>query len=86
MIRNILDVLEKTQLVFSVKPYGGAGKVVKKPWKYYFLSPSINAAIRFKLNIGHKRNKHEEGDSSYTHNKFCVCVMHAHKEGGVGKI
>jgi len=33
MIRNILDVLEKTQLVFSVKPYGGAGKVVKKPWK-----------------------------------------------------
>jgi len=61
MIWNILDVLEKTQLVFSVKPYGGAGKVVKKPWKYYFLSPSINAAIRF---------------------KFCVCVMHAHKEGG----
>ena len=51
MIRNILDVLEKTQLVFSVKPYGGAGKVVKKPWKYYFLSPSINAAIRFKLGV-----------------------------------
>ncbi|RJS83105.1 DUF4143 domain-containing protein [Methanophagales archaeon] len=51
MIRNILDVLEKTQLVFSVKPYGGAGKVVRKPWKYYFLSPSINAAIRFKLGV-----------------------------------
>jgi len=51
MIRNILDVLEKTHLVFSVKPYGGAGKLVRKPWKYYFLSPSINAAIRFKLGV-----------------------------------
>lgn len=50
-IRNILDVLEKTHLVFSVKPYGGAGKIVRKPWKYYFLSPSINAAIRFKLGL-----------------------------------
>lgn len=48
-IRSILDVLEKTHLVFSIKPYGGAGKIVRKPWKYYFLSPSINSAIRFKL-------------------------------------
>ncbi len=51
LIRSILDVLEKTHLVFSVKPYGGAGKLVRKPWKYYFLSPSINAAIRFKLGV-----------------------------------
>ena len=51
MIRNVLDVLEKTHLVFSVKPYSGAGKLVRKPWKYYFLSPSINAAIRFKLGV-----------------------------------
>lgn len=49
MIRNILDVLEKTHLILSVKPYGSAGKIVRKPWKYYFLSPSINTAIRFKL-------------------------------------
>ncbi len=48
-VRSILDVLEKTHLIFSVKPYGSAGKVVRKPWKYYFLSPSINAALRFKL-------------------------------------
>ena len=51
MIRNILGVLEMTHLVFSVKPYGGAGKLVRKPWKYYFLSSSINAAIRFKLGV-----------------------------------
>ncbi|MBI5331996.1 MAG: ATP-binding protein [Candidatus Aenigmarchaeota archaeon] len=49
LIRSILDVLEKTHLIFSIKPYGGAGKIVRKPWKYYFLSPSINSAIRFKL-------------------------------------
>lgn len=51
LIRSILDVLEKTHLVFSVKPYGGAGKIVRKPWKYYFLSPTINAAIRYKVGV-----------------------------------
>ena len=51
LIREILDVLEKTHLVFSVKPYGGAGKLTRKPWKYYFLSPSINTAIRYKLGM-----------------------------------
>mgnify|MGYP001095361836 CR=1 FL=1 len=49
LVRSILDVLEKTHLVFSVKPYGGAGKKVRKPWKYYFLSSSLNAAMRLKL-------------------------------------
>ncbi len=57
-IRSILDVLEKTHLVFSIKPYGGAGKMIRKPWKYYFLSPSINAAIRFKLG-SYDRNSRE---------------------------
>jgi len=49
LVRSILDVLEKTHLVFSIKPYGSAGKVVNKPWKYYFLSPCINSAFRSKL-------------------------------------
>lgn len=49
LVRSILDVLEKAHLVFSVKPYGGAGRIIKKAWKYYFLSPSLNTAIRFKL-------------------------------------
>ena len=57
LIRSILDVLEKTHLVFSVKPHGGAGKVVRKPWKYYFLSPSINSAIRFKLGAFDRNSK-----------------------------
>jgi len=49
LIRTILNILEKTQLIFSVKPYGGPGKMIRKPWKYYFLSPSINAALNYKL-------------------------------------
>ena len=57
-IRGILNILEKTQLIFSIKPYAGAGKLVRKPWKYYFLSPSINSAIRFKLG-SFDRNNHE---------------------------
>jgi predicted AAA+ superfamily ATPase len=57
LIRNILDVLEKTHLIFSIKPYGGAGKIVRKPWKYYFLSPSINSAIRFKLGAFDRSSK-----------------------------
>jgi predicted AAA+ superfamily ATPase len=57
LIRSILDVLEKTHLVFSIKPYGGAGKIINKPWKYYFLSPSINSSIRFKLGAYDSKNR-----------------------------
>jgi predicted AAA+ superfamily ATPase len=49
-VNEILNVLEKTQLIFPIKPYGNGGKIIKKPWKYYFLSPTLNAAINF--NIG----------------------------------
>lgn len=56
-VRSILDVLEKTRLIFSIKPYGGAGKIVRKSWKYYFLSPSINTTIRFKLGAFDRNNK-----------------------------
>jgi predicted AAA+ superfamily ATPase len=49
LVKTILDVLEKTHLIFNIKPHGGAGKIVRKPWKYYFLSPSIKAAINVKL-------------------------------------
>ncbi len=48
-VREILTVLEKTQLIFNIKPYGAAGKLIKKPWKYYFLSPSLKSAINFKF-------------------------------------
>lgn len=57
LIREILNILEKTHLVFSVKPYGTAGKVVRKSWKYYFLSPTLTATIRFKLGKYNTRDR-----------------------------
>jgi len=51
LIRSVLDVLEKTHLLVSVKPFGGASRIGRRPWKYYFLSPSINAALRYKLGM-----------------------------------
>jgi len=49
LVQDILDALEKTQVIFNIKPYGGPGIVTKKPWKYYFLSPSFKSAINHDL-------------------------------------
>lgn len=46
-VLELLDILEKTHLIFHINPFGGAGKMARTPKKYYFLSPSINAAINF---------------------------------------
>ncbi len=66
LIREIINILEKTHLIFSVKPYATAGKVIRKPWKYYFLSPSINASLRFKLGKYDKRDRKMLGVLSET--------------------
>ncbi|MDI6701719.1 ATP-binding protein [Methanothermobacter wolfeii] len=49
LVNSILDILEKTHLIFHVDPHGTAGKAVRKPRKYYFLSPSIKASLNFIL-------------------------------------
>ncbi len=49
-IKNILNLLEKSHLIFPITPYSGsASKTIRKAWKYYFLSPSIKASINFML-------------------------------------
>ncbi len=58
-IINLLDVLEKTHLIFHINPYGDAGKMIRTPKKYYFLSPCINASINFTL------GKHTPNDNAY---------------------
>ena len=58
-VTDLLEILEKTHLIFHIKPYGGAGKMVKKPSKYYFLSPSITASINFTL------GKHTPNSNDY---------------------
>ena len=48
-VNKILDLLEKTHLIFHCEPYGGSAKRVKKSWKYYFATPSIRHALSTKV-------------------------------------
>ncbi len=56
-IIELLEILEKTHLIFHVKPYGGASKMIRSPNKYYFLSSSINASINFTLGKHNPNNR-----------------------------
>ena len=50
LVKDILSILEKTHLIFHIKPYTGSARTsVRKAWKYYFLSPSIKTSINFQL-------------------------------------
>ena len=40
-VKNILDVLEKTHLIFHVEPFGSASTRSKKSWRYYFATSSL---------------------------------------------
>jgi len=48
-VHEMLNVLEKSQVIFNIKPYVGGTKTIKASWKYYFLSSSIKAAISYEL-------------------------------------
>ena len=56
-IIDLLDILEKTQMIFHIKPYGGASKMIRSPSKYYFLSPTLNASINFTLGKHNPNNR-----------------------------
>ncbi len=44
-IKNILDILEKTHLIFHIEPYGTVSKRNRGAWKYYFATSSIKNAL-----------------------------------------
>ncbi len=48
-VNKILDLLEKTHLIFHCEPYGGSAKRIKKSWKYYFATASIRHALSSKV-------------------------------------
>ncbi len=48
-ILKYLELLEKAELVFSVKPFARSSVVVRSPTKYYFASSSLKASILFRL-------------------------------------
>ncbi len=45
-VHEYLDALEKTLLIFKVLPVNGT-KVTRKPWKYYFTTPTVVASINW---------------------------------------
>ena len=48
-VKKILDILERTHLLFHTEAYGGASKRIKKSWKYYFASSSIRHALSLRI-------------------------------------
>ena len=48
-VNTIMDLLEKTHLIFHTEPYSGANARAKKSWQYYFATPSIMHAINLKF-------------------------------------
>ncbi|MEW6528662.1 MAG: ATP-binding protein [Candidatus Micrarchaeota archaeon] len=48
-VLKYLDLLEKTELIFSVRPYSSSSKAVRASIKYYLASSSLKAAILDKL-------------------------------------
>lgn len=44
-VNTLLDLLEKTQLIFHYEPYSSPNSRVKKSWQYYFATPSLRHTI-----------------------------------------
>ena len=60
-VKNILDILEKTHLIFSLEAYGTSSKRTKKTKKYYFATSSIRNALSIKSGNTIKDIKQYEG-------------------------
>ena len=60
-VKNILDILEKTHLIFSVEAYGTSSKRMKKTKKYYFATSSIKNALSMNSGNTIKDIKQYEG-------------------------
>ena len=48
-VSKVLSALEKTQLLFTINAYGAAGKMLKKPAQHFFQTPSIKAALNYRV-------------------------------------
>lgn len=48
-VNNILDALEKSQLILGINAYGSAGKILNKPKEYFFSAPSVKLALNYRI-------------------------------------
>ena len=60
-VNTIMDLLEKTHLIFHTEPYAGANARAKKSWQYYFATPSIMHAIYLKFGFSSIKLSEYEG-------------------------
>ena len=60
-VKNILDILEKTHLLFHVEPYSSSPKRRTKPFKYFFATPSLKHALSLNLGIASSEKKAYKG-------------------------
>ena len=60
-VKNILDILEKTHLIFPIEAYGTSSKRMKKTKKYYFATSSIRNALSINAGNTIKDIKQYEG-------------------------
>lgn len=48
-VKNILEILEKTHLIFHCEPYSSSAKRIKKSWKYYFATSSLRHSLALSM-------------------------------------
>ncbi len=58
-VKNILDILEKTQIIFHCEPYGESSKRIKKSWKYYFATSSLRNVLANEYGTSVSQTEHE---------------------------
>ena len=60
-VKNIIDILEKTHLLFHIEPYSSSPKRRVKPFKYFFATPSLKHALSLNLGIASSEKKAYKG-------------------------
>ncbi len=48
-VSDILKALEKSGVIFGVKPHGNTEKMVSSSWKHYFTTPTLRAALLWSI-------------------------------------
>ncbi len=60
-VNSLLNLLERTQLIFHYEPYVGPNGRAKKSWQYYFASSSIRHAINKHFGFSSMKKEDYEG-------------------------
>ena len=71
-INKLLELLEKTQLIFHVEPFTSSAKRTTKPFKYYFATSSLKHILS--MNLG---NANLEAKEAYRANYLKISLHQA---------